>query len=105
MERPDFVYIPAQEPELRVENRSRTLYTKTFDQAIFGAEIAQNNSVAVLTVLHAIPVNCIVTTANLQKFSTGTQPIEGTPYLLSFSDNSKDVAVACLASSGGVSWG
>ena len=89
--------------ELRVENRSRTLYTKNFDQAILAAEIAQNNSVAVLTRSARYTGELIVYDREFAEiFHWYATDSEGTPYLLSFSDNSKDIAVACLASSGGV---
>ncbi len=89
--------------ELRVENRSRTLYTKKFDQTILAAEIAQNNSVAVLTRSARYTGEMVVYDREFNEiFHWYATDSEGTPYLLSISDNSKEIAVGCLAPSGGV---
>ena len=89
--------------QLQIENRSRTLYTKNFEQPILTAEMGKDNSVGVLTRSARYTGELVVYDRTFSEiFHWYATEKEGTPYLMSFSDNSKDIAVACLASSGGV---
>ncbi len=89
--------------QLQIENRSRTLYTKNFEQPILTAEIGKDNSVGVLTRSARYKGELVVYDRTFSEvFHWYATEKEGTPYLMSFSSNPKRIAVGCLAPSGGV---
>lgn len=89
--------------ELRIENRSRTLYTKNFEQPIVAAEMGKDNSVGVLTRSARYTGELMVYDRQFNEiFHWYATDNEGTPYLLNFAPNSKKVAVGCLAPADGV---
>lgn len=89
--------------ELRIENRSRTLYTKNFEQPIVAAEMGKDNSVGVLTRSARYTGELILYNREFEEiFHWYATEKEGTPYLLSFTQNTNRAAVGCLAPNQGV---
>ncbi len=89
--------------ELRVESRTRTLYTQTFEQPILAASMAKDHTVGVLTRSARYTGELIVYNDQFSEiFHWYATESDGTPYLLDFSSNSSLAAVGCLAPTGGV---
>ncbi len=89
--------------ELRVESRTRTLYTQTFEQPILTACMAQDHAVGVITRSARYTGEMIVYNDQFSEiFHWYATESDGTPYLLDFSSKSSLAAVGCLAPTGGV---
>lgn len=88
--------------ELRVESRSRTLYTNTYTQPILLAEMASNGTVAVVTDSSRYLAEVTVYDSTFQPiYQWYPSDAEGVPSQIAFSQNGKRFAAACLSASGG----
>lgn len=87
--------------QLRVESRTRTLYTKTFSQPILTADIASGGEVAVLTRSNRYTGELMLYDAQFEEiFHWYATEQDGTPYLMDLDDNGRMV-VGCAAPAGG----
>lgn len=88
--------------ELRIESRSRTLSTKTFEQPILLAEMSPNGSVAVVTGSSRYMAELTVYDPAF-KFRYAWNPTEkeGLPSRIVFASDNKRFAVACLTAENG----
>ena len=87
--------------QLRVESRTRTLYTKTFSQPILTADIASGGEVAVLTRSTRYTGELTLYNAQFEEiFHWYATEHDGTPYLMDLDDTGRMV-VGCAAPSGG----
>lgn len=89
--------------ELRVESRTRTLFTKTFEQPILAARMGQGGAVAVLTRSARYTGELIVYDRQFDEiFHWYATDTEGTPAMLAVSKAENRVAVGCLSPKDGV---
>lgn len=88
--------------ELRVESRTRTLYTNTYSQPILLAEMAANGTVAVVTDSSRYLAEVTVYDSTFQPiYQWYPSDAEGVPGQIAFSQNGRRFAAACLSASGG----
>ena len=88
--------------ELRVESRSKTLYTQQYPSGILLSEMGPDGSLAVVTEDPSYTAQMLVYPSSME------QPLiwkmtskEGTPAAIAFSDNEKKVAVVTLSAAEG----
>ncbi len=88
--------------ELRVESRSRTLYTKMTDSPLLLCAMSQDGGLAVVTRSARYAAQVSVYSSSME-YLYGWSPSdkEGTPCLAAFSDSGKKLAVACLKAQDG----
>lgn len=88
--------------ELRVESRTRTLYTNTYTQPILLAEMASNGTVAVVTDSSRYLAEVTVYDSTFQPiYQWYPSDSEGVPGQIAFSQNGKRFAAACLSAANG----
>lgn len=87
--------------QLRVESRTRTLYTKNFSQPILTADIASGGNVAVLTRSTRYTGELMLYNSQFEEvFHWYATEQDGTPYLMDLDDNGRMV-VGCASPAGG----
>lgn len=88
--------------EVRIESRSKTLYTKTFEQPILLCAMSPGGSLAVVTRSTRYAAELSVYSAGME-FRYGWHPTdnEGTPIRVAFAPDNRRLTVACLSASGG----
>ncbi|MGN0976370.1 MAG: DUF5711 family protein [Gemmiger sp.] len=88
--------------ELRVESRTKTLYTKNFSNGILLCALSNNGSVAVITESsrYAAQVEIYDSLFKLKYTWCPTQK-EGTPVVLRFASDNRRFAAGCLSASDG----
>ena len=88
--------------ELRVESRTRTLYTNTYTQPILLAEMAAGGTVAVVTDSSRYLAEVTVYDSTFQPiYQWYPSDSEGVPGQIAFSQNGKRFAAACLSAANG----
>ena len=88
--------------ELRVESRSRTLYTHTYAQPLLLAEMSANGSLAVVTSSSRYAAECTVYNPSFESiYSWKLTDKEGMPNSIAFAQDNKRFAVACLKAENG----
>lgn len=88
--------------ELRVENRTRTLYTHTYDQPLLLAEMSENGTLAVVTASTRYAAECVVYNTSFEAiYSWRLTESEGMPSRIAFAQDNKRFAVACLKAENG----
>lgn len=88
--------------ELRIENRSKTLKTKTFDHPVLLAEMSPDGSVAVVTGTKRGLAELTVLDPSLTfRYSWTTTEKEGIPSRIAFAADNRRFAVACLTAENG----
>ena len=88
--------------ELRVESRTRTLYTQTMGGSILLCAMAQNGTLAAAAEdTNYLAKLTVYTTGMAEQMSWGMTETEGTPIRMAFSADSRKLAVATLSASGG----
>lgn len=88
--------------EVRIESRSKTLYTKTFEQPVLLCAMSPGGSLAVVTRSTRYAAELSVYSAGM-KFRYGWHPTdnEGIPIRVAFAPDNHRLTVACLSASGG----
>lgn len=88
--------------ELRVESRTRTLYTQTMGGSLLLCAMAQNGTLAAAAEDPNYLAKLTVYSAAMDEQMTwGMTETEGTPLRMAFSDDSRRLAVATLSARGG----
>lgn len=88
--------------ELRVESRTKTLYTQTMPGSILQCAIAKNGTFAAVTESSGYAAQLtIYSSAARQILTWSTTETEGIPLRLAFSDSGSRLAVATLRTQGG----
>lgn len=88
--------------ELRVENRTRTLYTHTYEQPLLLASMSENGTLAVITSSARYAAECMVYNTSFESvFDWKLTEKEGTPVRVAFAQDNKRFAVACLKAENG----
>lgn len=88
--------------ELRIESRTRTLYTKSFQQPIVLAQMSPNGSVAVVTGGKLGTAELTVLDPSMKFRYSWKSENEGLPSMISFADDNHRLAVACLGAHNGM---
>lgn len=88
--------------ELRVESRTRTLYTKKFDNNILLCSMSPNGSVAVVTGSNRYTAELSVYDPSFgAPYVWDTTKNEGTPVQVAFAGDNQRLAVGCISAVGG----
>jgi hypothetical protein len=88
--------------ELRVESRTRTLYTKDYENSILLAAIAANGSFAVVTGHSSYLAELTMYTASMEtRLTWDMTDTEGTPLRMAFGADSQRLAVVTLTARNG----
>ena len=88
--------------ELRVESRTQNLYTKTLDSSIYLCAVADAGQVAVATDdTDSVAKLTVYSSAMEQVLSWNLTSAEGTPLRMTFSPDSRRIAVAAVTANGG----
>ncbi len=88
--------------ELRVESRTRTLYTQTMGGSILLASMANSGTLAVAAENANYLAKLTIYSAGMaEQMNWGMTEKEGVPIRMSFSSDSRKVAIATLSASGG----
>ena len=88
--------------ELRVESRSKNLYTQQYPGGILLCEMGPDGSLAVVTEDPSYTAQMLVYPSNMeQPLTWKLTSKEGTPIAMAFSDNEKKLAVATLSAAEG----
>lgn len=88
--------------ELRVESRTRTLYTKKFDNNILLCSMSPNGSVAVVTGSNRYTAELSVYGPSFgEPYQWFTSKTEGTPVRVAFAGDNQRLAVGCISAVGG----
>ena len=89
--------------ELRVESRSRTLYTRTYQQPLITAEMASNGTFAVVTGSSRYMAEVTVYDSTFETlYEWYPTEREGMPGCVSFAPDNRRFAVACLKAENGI---
>ena len=97
-----FVLYNRATPELRIESRTRTLYTRSFDANILLCSMSPNGSIAVVTESsrYAAYVQVFDPTLN-SMYEWYTTQSDGTPVALSFAGDNRRFAAGCISAADG----
>ena len=88
--------------ELRVENRTRSLYTKTFESNILLCAMSDNGTTAVVTESTRYAANVqVLDPLGQQQYQWYATQTDGTPVALTFASDNHRFAAGCISTSGG----
>ena len=88
--------------ELRVENRTRSLYTKTFESNILLCAMSDNGTAAVVTESTRYAANVqVLDPLGQQQYQWYATQTDGTPVALTFASDNHRFAAGCISTSGG----
>ncbi len=88
--------------ELRIESRTKTIYTKTYANNILLASMSENGSFAVVTESDHYLVSLTMYSASMAELLTYSMTdSEGIPARMAYAEDNKTLAVATISASGG----